>query len=155
MNLENIKVLLFDFDDTLAIHTDYKTETEGDYYNRLLRLNAGVFNNCETSKSMRKIMSYCKKKGIMMGLISATTPISADLKITWIQQKYGHTLKNFCVDVPENKIHMMEAISETLRYEHDEIAIIDDYCETLESVSNAGFLAYSPMQAVNFAEKME
>ena len=52
----------------------------------------------------------------------------------------------------ENKLDMMIALAEAYEIPRKQILIIDDYWLTLERATNAGFMAASPMEVVNFVE---
>ena len=74
-DLSKVKLVLWDFDDTLCIHSwhgnnDNQTH---DYNTRVLREGTGAWSQCKPSKTMKRFMDVLCEKNIKQGLISATT----------------------------------------------------------------------------------
>ncbi len=62
----------------------------------------------------------------------------------------GRELENFCTGTQDGKLDMLNAIADAYGYVKQEVAIVDDYWYQLERASDAGFVAYFPLQIVNF-----
>lgn len=165
INLTNIKIVLYDFDHTLCIHTYHNASNDTTHeYNVSVLLKGKetwatgkeVWNNCNTNKHMKEFMELCKTSGIRQGLISATHSYKhASAKNDWVLDRYGIELENFCVATADDKIEMMKAIATAYKYENYEILIVDDYFAILENAANNNFQACSPMEIVNFIESRE
>lgn len=154
MNLENLKMVFFDFDDTLCIHT--KHQTDSDYSRKLFKYGFDVYDDCESSPHMKKLLDLCVEQGIRVGLMSCVACYQhAETKRIWVADNYGVELENFCVGVQEAKSEMLEKFVKAVGYAPDEVALVDDWWYHLERVSNLGFRAYSPLQVVNFIDGLK
>lgn len=154
INLTNLKIVLFDFDNTLCIHNEHKTKTSIEFETDILKYGEKVFCEAESNTHMKAFIDLCIKHNICIGLISTTKSCKrADEKLKWAQLKYNTKFHNYCVGTQEAKLEMMEALANASGYTKDEIAIVDDYWYQLNRANNAGFRAYSPMQIVNFIEE--
>lgn len=150
-----IKLVLFDFDDTLCIHEEHgdSPEEQMGYNKRVLTEGAGAWSNLMPSRHMGALMKICAGNNVRMGLISAAMSFAhMKGKADWVKKAYGYDLENYCVRTPEAKVDMMIALSEANEIPRDQILIVDDYWLTLERAANAGFKSASPMQIVNFIE---
>lgn len=155
INLENTKVILFDFDDTLCIHEEHQSNEEQKriYNKNVLKEGIQAWSG-KPNIHMKKFMKECEKKNIQMGLISATVSVKhAKGKHDWVLMNYGINLENFCVGTFENKLAIMFAIADAYNIPKSQIMIVDDYWENLERAANAGFTVCSPMEVVNFVEE--
>ena len=81
INIDNIKIAIFDFDDTLAIHRDKnylkrRYENEDNYLNYYLNayLNPNSFYEniepCDISDSIHKLINILKNKGVKIYCVS-------------------------------------------------------------------------------------
>ena len=153
MNLEKIKMILWDFDDTLCFHSDHsspadKFDTE---YNVKVLKGLDVYSTCNINCDILKFMQYANKKNIRQGLISGTTCyIHMKNKLEWVKTHYGITLENFCVSSQEMKLGIMLAIAEAFGFEHDEILLVDDFWENLERAADNGFQSATPVEVINY-----
>lgn len=96
-------------------------------------------------------MELLKKNNIRMGLISTTESyLVAKTKQKFVEDRYGIELENFCTGTQDGKLDMLNAIADAYGYVKQEVAIVDDYWYQLERASDAGFVAYFPLQIVNF-----
>lgn len=150
-----IKMVLFDFDDTLAIHEwhDNSPEEQLKYDKSVLTDGAGAWSHLRPSRHMSEFMKSCAEANIKMGLISAGMSFQhLKGKADWVKEVYGYKLENYCVGRVEAKLDMMIALAEAYEIPRNQILIVDDYWLTLERAANAGFMAASPMEVVNFVE---
>ena len=153
INFGRIKIVLFDFDDTLCIHEEHgdSPEEQMKYDKSVLTNGAGAWSHLRPSRHMSQFMKLCADANIRMGLISAAMSfVHMKGKADWVKETYGYELENYCVRNPEAKLDMMLALAEAYRIPRSRILIIDDYWLTLERAANAGFMAASPMEVVNF-----
>lgn len=151
LDIGKLKIVLFDFDDTLCIHSDHKSGGDDIYNTKIVAEDMSVWGTCEINEQMAQFIKICKTKRIRLGLISITASFChMDMKQRFVKQMYGIELENFCVGIQEGKLDMLNAIAAAYGYQKDEIAIVDDYWYQLERAADAGFQAYSPMQIVNY-----
>lgn len=154
MDISNFKIVLFDFDNMLCIHTNHgKWDEQQSRVNRatIVSGSLAVWDDCEISEDLKKFMELLKKNNIRMGLISTTEsyPV-AKTKQKFVEERYGIELENFCTGTQDGKLDMLNAIADAYGYDKQEVAIVDDYWYQLERASDAGFVAYFPLQIVNF-----
>ena len=153
IDLEKVKMVLYDFDDTLCIHEDHSSSKDSDaeYDVRVLKDGYKAWPNARPNSHMGMFMQKCKEHSIRQGLISATVSYQHDVaKHEWVCHNYGIALENFCVGTFEDKLRIMIAISTAYDIPREQILIIDDLYENLERAANNGFMAATPMEVVNF-----
>lgn len=153
IDLKNLKLVLYDFDDTLCIHKCHEDNDDLDHLYNINILVGGLaaFNDGSTSLFMKKFMDVCARMNIRQGLISAALSYKhCEAKNEWVRRNYDINLENFCVGSANGKIDMMTAIADAYCFDKNEILIIDDYWYTLEKASNLGFQACTPMEIVNY-----
>lgn len=157
INLDALKIVLFDFDDTLAIWNTHKCgEDDAEYVRTVLDFGTLTWQQCKPNKQMKQFMQMCKDKNIRMGLISKTcTVLHMHGKQQWVKENYGFELENFCVSEMPFKLEMLKGIEKAYGYQRDEIAIIDDFYEHTTNAANNDFCAYTPMEIVNFINDLE
>lgn len=153
---DNLKMVLFDFDGTLAVHENHRTEHNLTYQSRMHQLDRDPWVNSGTNHQLEKFMLLCLHHGVQIGLISATgSSMAAQRRIEWVARNYGVTCKDYCVGHADDKVVELEAIAIANKFSHYQIAIVDDYWKVLTDAADAGFVALSPLQVVNFINEME
>ncbi|MGN0485110.1 MAG: hypothetical protein ACI4HI_16320 [Lachnospiraceae bacterium] len=150
-DLMNIKMAVFDFDNTLCIHTDFFWNEEKQDWHLRYMLEHGISAKGEPNLLMQKFLGKCVDFGIRIGLISATSfYVAMKAKQTWAEQKYGVKFENFCVSTNDEKIHMMELLSEVYHFNPDQILLVDDTADVLCMAADRGFSAATPMEIMNY-----
>lgn len=153
INFEKLEMVLFDFDETLCIHTKHEDQDYVQFCSNVLLNREKAWSDCSPSTHMKKFMDICQKRYISMGLISAASEYFTMLyKAKYVLENYGIALENFCVGKIELKVPTMKAISEAYNIEPSNMLIVDDNVPTIMSAIDAGFQACSPMEVVNFVE---
>ena len=144
-----IKIVLYDFDDTLCIHEFHREDPN--YNVKVLLKGKDTWNTGKPNKQMKEFMELCFSKGIRQGLISATSSFKhMKGKEDWVKENYDISLENFCVCSADAKVDMMLTISEAYRLDPNQILIVDDFYDILDKASSKGFQACTPMEVVNF-----
>ena len=150
--LENLKMVLFDFDDTLAVHSQGHRISDH-LMKYMINVHSGskeLWNTSKPNLQLKKFMDYLAYKNIPMGLISGVRDCkTAERKIKWVKENYGYLLENYCVSSQEQKIIELKVLAKVNRLHENQIAIIDDLYPNLEKAESEGFVALSPMQVVN------
>ena len=152
--LENLEMVLFDFDDTLCIH-NHRSDAYEEMMEYLSYIHSGEtfpksWNKAKPNLQLKKFMDYLAYKNIPMGLISGVRDCkTAERKIKWVKENYGYLLENYCVSSQEQKIIELKVLAKVNRLHENQIAIIDDLYPNLEKAESEGFVALSPMQVVN------
>lgn len=155
-NLQDLDMVLFDFDDTLCIHAEHggSEELDQEWMVKVLRKGAAAWEKCSINESMKLFMEECLNCNLQMGLISTVeSEKHAKGKFDWVIKNYGIILENFCVSTFEGKLDMMLAISKAYGIPKEKILIVDDYWKNLERAANAGFKACTPMEVVNWVKE--
>lgn len=152
IDIDKMRYALFDFDDTLCIHTRKKLlSCNSSDYTKSLLLDSSWWDKigCEPNEHMKNFMRELRCRYIELGLISQTNSyINMVRKQEWVKEKYNVDLKNYCV--ASNKIDMMFALSRAYHLPNNSILIVDDKEAILENAIGNGFQAASPMEVVNF-----
>lgn len=151
IDLQNVKMILFDFDDTLCIHRDHSSGEDEDYDKTVFNKN-NAWSNCEPSIIMKSFLRFImNEKKYEVGLISATcTYVHSEMKVKWVEKNYGYKIENLCVGSAQYKLREMKAICSSKGYKQSEILLIDDLWDTLEMCNDNGFQAASPMEVANY-----
>lgn len=150
--LENLKMVLFDFDDTLAVHSQGHRISDHlmKYMINVHSGNKELWNTSKPNLQLKKFMDYLAYKNIPMGLISGVHDCkAAERKIEWVKENYGYSLKNYCVSSQEQKMIELSTIAEVNGLHESQIALVDDYYENLGNAEKMGFTTFSPMEIVN------
>lgn len=154
-NPNDVKYVLFDFDDTLCIHSNHQAWTNArDHRLDVCILQGGdPYYKSTPNHHMDEFIKRMKKNDVKMGLIShVSSVLQANVKEKWVEEHYNIKLDNFCVSTREQKVEMLKRISDGLHIERSKILIIDDAYLTLTEATDAGFQAATPMEIVNYIE---
>lgn len=154
---KDVKLVLFDFDDTLCIHSKHYNEPDLMYHSAMLKGDYEWWTrrDCQVNKQMGMLLDLCYVTNKRMGLISAVElPITADVKLKWVSENYRHNLENFCTCSADTKLAMIQAIMNVYGYEPNEILFIDDYYKNIMSSAEIGVQAITCLEAVNFVNSI-
>lgn len=151
-SLDNIKLVAFDFDDTLCIHTEHKWNAlmEEDYISRIIR-NEDFSYGGQKNIQMQELINECKDLGIELVLLSHTECAKgAALKVQWVKNNYGVEMENLCVGQREKKLDYLKGYAQVRHITYSEAMLIDDHPYTVSEFANAGFMVAIPMEVVNY-----
>lgn len=152
--MENIiKLICFDFDDTLAVHKACNIRKEDKYRTAFLNY-PDCYKDAISPKAFKIFINKCNEQGVNMYLLSwMYDSLNLQLKESFCVERYGDMFKgkSICSATIEQKIVVMQKLSEALNIKPSEILLIDDLCLTREKAFEAGFRTMSPMEilAVN------
>lgn len=156
LDINKIKIVLFDFDDTLCIHPMHGSINTEPNVSSVLKYGADTWSHCSANIHMADFMSLLEDLNIRMGLISACNYyFTMHAKQVWVKNTYGYDLENFCTNSADNKIKVLDAISEIYGYSKDEIMIVDDYWLVSDTCADGGYVSWTPMQVVNYVEHLK
>ena len=158
-DLEKVKMVLFDFDDTLCIHSNHEfcESNKIDYMIEMVKGNRNYWDEkgCLPNIQMKIFVALCNQKNKPLGIISATEMfLSMNFKRMWAEEMYKAKFANYCVSTDEGKLEIMEAICRAYNYEPSEILFVDDYHKNVSNATKLGFQACSPMEIVNYINKI-
>lgn len=153
INFDRIKLALFDFDDTLAVHTEHGWN-KGIAKRQLVAAAAGKLYEASTlrvSYDLKTFVALCKEHDVELGLISASgfAP-RVEQKMKWVEEHYGVRMQNYCVGSVAEKPDAIEAIRQAKRFCSDEILLVDDYYKVLSDVTKVGIQVVSPAEVSIF-----
>ena len=156
ISLSNIKIAIFDFDDTLAIHKDKdyikrRNENEESLLSYYLDayLNPEKFYEtiepCKTSKSIIKLINILREKNIKMYCVSGMK-FSFHLKAKeyFVHKYYGNDIEVISTRNQELKIDAAKIISKINNCNLNEILFIDDIKENIINLNKSGINAILP-----------
>lgn len=152
INLSNIKVVIFDFDDTLAIHKDkdfskHRSESEENFVN--FYLNAYSKPDCFYDE-----IEPCIKSEILYDFIEKLRKIKIKIKMyclsgmkfsfhlkakqSFINKHYGKDIEVISTSSQELKLKGVKIIQKINNCNLDEILFIDDRQDVIELLTQSG-----------------
>ena len=156
INLNNIKVAVFDFDDTLAIHKDkdyikHRNENEENLLNYYLNayLNPNSFYEsiepCNMSKSIFKLINILRKNNVKIYCVSGMK-FSFHLKAKeyFVHKYYGNDIEVISTRNQELKVDAVKIISKVNNCNLNEILFVDDIEENIINFNGIGINALLP-----------
>lgn len=156
INLNNIKVAIFDFDDTLAIHKDkdyikHRNENEENLLNYYLNayLNPNSFYEsiepCNMSKSIFKLINILRKNNVKIYCVSGMK-FSFHLKAKeyFVHRYYGNDIEVISTRNQELKVDAVKIISKVNNCDLNEILFVDDIEENVINFNRIGINAFLP-----------
>lgn len=156
INLNNIKVAVFDFDDTLAIYKDmdyikHRNENEENLLNYYLNayLNPNSFYEsiepCNMSKSIFKLINILRKNNVKIYCVSGMK-FSFHLKAKeyFVHKYYGNDIEVISTRNQELKVDAVKIISKVNNCDLNEILFVDDIEENIINFNRIGINAFLP-----------
>ena len=164
IDLNNIKVAIFDFDDTLAIHKDrnyikHRNESEENFLNYYLNayVNPESFYEsieiCSISEPILKLINILRKNNVKIYCVTGMR-FSFHLKAKeyFVHKYYGNDIDVISSKSQELKIDAAKIISIMNNCNLDEILFVDDLEENIINFNNAGINAILPNEVDLFLE---
>ena len=153
VNLDNIKVAIFDFDDTLAIHKDrdflkHRSENEDTYLNFYLNayLNPETFYEnievCYKSSSLYKIINILKNNGAKLYCLTGMKfSFHLKAKQNFIHKYYDNDIEVISCYPQERKVDAVKIIQKVNNCDLTEILFVDDIENNVYKLNNLGVCA--------------
>ncbi|MEG2511471.1 MAG: hypothetical protein RSB00_03820 [Bacilli bacterium] len=150
INLENTKVVIFDFDDTLAIHKDKefnkrRRESEDKYIEYYLNAYANPktfyedIEPCIRSEKLYNFIVKLRNKNIKMYCLSGMKfSFHLKAKQTFINEHYGNDIEIISTSSQELKVDGVKIIQKFEDCKLEEILFIDDMKDTINFLSKRG-----------------
>lgn len=158
INLDEAKIVLFDFDDTLCIHSQHKKGSDTEYRKAMIARDPEWWDKqgCQVNKQLKSFMDICSEKDKVIGLISAIDfSCTAEAKLNWVANKYHYILKNFCTGSFEGKKRIIQALLDGYGYKPENVLFIDDLYSNLEATAELGIQTATPMEVVNYINGLD
>ena len=150
LHLNKIKVVVFDYDGTLAIHSDrdyikHRNESEDKRFNYYLNAyqNHTHFyidiEPCNRSENLYHLIQELRNKHIKMYCLSGMKfSFHFKAKEDFIKKQYGDDIELISVGAQELKLDGVKIISKINRCNLDEILFIDDLEDTVNFLKKNG-----------------
>lgn len=150
INLEKIKVVIFDFDDTLAIHKDkdygkHRRENEDKYLSYYLNAykNPEVFYEdiqpCVKSEVLYKFINNLRNKNIKMYCLSGMKfSFHLKAKQNFVNKHYGDDIEVISASTQELKLDGVKIIQRLNSCALEEILFIDDREDVIKLLNSNG-----------------
>lgn len=128
--IERIKVAIFDFDGTLAIHKSNVFTGEDSYYK-----NAYLYPNiffreiepCSILPEVKELIEYLKKQGTLIYCLSGI-PMSflVNAKEKFVHDNYGQDIEFLFCKSQEKKVDVVRILQSIIGCNDEEILFVDD-----------------------------
>ena len=150
INLENIKVVIFDFDDTLAVHKDkdfckHRIESEDKYLGYYLNAyqNPNTFyediETCIKSEALYNFIINLRSNGIKMYCLSGMKfSFHLKAKQSFINKYYGDDIEVISTASQELKVDGVKIIQKLNDCKLEEILFIDDRQDVIDILKSNG-----------------
>jgi len=158
MDLSNIKVVIFDFDGTLAIHKDKDfVKHRNENIDKRLNYYANAYQNpsnfyvdiepCDRSEVLYNLIQELRNRNIKMYCLSGMKfSFHFKAKQDFINTQYGEDIELVSVGTQELKLDGIKIISKLNKYSLDEILYIEDLEDTVK------FLKSNSINVINVNE---
>ena len=156
INLDNIKVAIFDFDNTLAIHKDkdfskHRRESEDKFLNYYLKayLNPNSFYEdiepCTKSDKLYELITALKNKGVKLYCLSGMRfSFHLKAKQNFVNKYYGDDIEFISAKNQETKVDAVKIIGRINNCNVNEILFVDDIEENIIRLKDIGVHSLLP-----------
>ena len=150
LNLENIKVVIFDYDGTLAIHRDkdfvkHRNESVDkrlNYYANAYQKPSNFYidiESCDRSYVLYNLIQELRNRNIKMYCLSGMKfSFHFKAKQDFINTQYGDDIELISVGTQELKLDGIKIISKLNKCSFDEILYIEDLEDTVKFLKSKG-----------------
>ena len=150
INLDNIKVVIFDFDDTLAIHKNkdyskHRSESEDkyiSYYYNAYQNPQNFYEDiepCMKSEILYNFITNLRSKGIKMYCLSGMkSSFHLKAKQFFVNKYYGDDIEVISVCFQDLKLTGVKIIQKINDCMLEEILFIDDRSDVIDLLNNNG-----------------
>lgn len=153
IDLSNIKIVIFDFDNTLAIHRDkdfvkHRNESEDkrlNYYSSAYQNSKHFFEEiepCDRSEVLYNLIEELRNRNIKMYCLSGMKfSFHFNAKKEFINKNYGNDIELVSVGTQELKLDGIKIISKINNCNLNEILFIEDLENTVDYLKRNGVIA--------------
>ena len=150
LDLDNIKIVIFDFDDTLAIHRDKDfVKHRNERVDKRLNYYANAYQNpnnfyidiesCDRSDVLYNLIQELRKRNIKMYCLSGMKfSFHFKAKQDFINTQYGDDIELISVGTQELKLDGIKIISKLNKCNLDEVLYIEDLEDTVNFLKSNG-----------------
>lgn len=153
INLDNFKVAIFDFDDTLAIHSDKEylkhrsinEEAHLDYYLNAYLNQESFYDSiekCDKSDSLYRLINDLRNKKIKLYCLTGTKfSFNIKAKENYVHKHYGDDIEIIWCYPQERKVDAVKIVKKLNNCELKEILFVDDMKDNINRLNNLGICA--------------
>lgn len=157
VRLNNIKCVLFDFDDTLFVHDIHLDDgLDIDYIADIMVRGSTHWSDTGHSVLMQRFIDDLLEvnSSVHFGLIGGTEcGVISNSKIAWIKEHYGIDISNYCSCSQEFKVTIAEAVIKANNFNPAEVLVIDDVWQNLDACEGIGCMTATPLEVAEFIAK--
>ena len=165
INLSNIKVAIFDFDDTLAIHKDkdyqkHRNESEEKLQNYYLNAYLTpekfyeIIEPCNISESILKLINILRKNNVKIYCVSGMKfSFHLRAKEYFVHKYYGNDIEVISTRNQQLKRDAAKIISKANNCNLNEVLFVDDIEENIINFDKIGINALLPGDVDSLIEK--
>lgn len=152
--LKNIKLAIFDFDDTLAIHKDkdyieHRKEIgksgENNYFKYAFEFPDIFYDKlepCEVSVDMQNLIGYLRLHNVKMYCLSGMRmSLHSSAKQSFINKHYGSDIKLLSASTQEYKVDVVNILQDSYRLNSNEILFVDDLEKVVNLMKEQGYVS--------------
>lgn len=150
IDLSNIKLAIFDFDDTLAIHKDkefskHRSESEENFINFYFNAYTDpysfydVVEPCTKSEVLYNLIGILRSKNIKMYCLSGMKfTFHLKAKQSFINKYYGEGIEVISTSSRELKLKGLKVLQRINNCNLDEVLLIDNRQDVIDLLTNNG-----------------
>lgn len=147
ITLANIKVAVFDFDDTLAIHKDsnYVENRKADEDGYFLKAYENpqdfyeTIEPCTVNDDMKNLVGYCRNERIPMFCVTGMRfSLHLSAKEAFIRKHYGNDIELIAAAGQERKIDVVRILIRHFGIQPEQLMFVDDMQKTLALLKPTG-----------------
>lgn len=165
IDLKGIKLAVFDFDDTLAMHklklpdvSDPKAMSTLMFYRQAQEYADRFYDDIMPSiapEGMQRLTGYFREAGIPMYCISGMRlTLNMDAKVAFLRKHYGDDIKFIGTGTQERKIDTLQLLHRSLGAPYNEpqrVLFVDDNKYIVALAESYGFMAITPKELTHLS----
>lgn len=158
IKLNEIKVAIFDFDDTLAIHQDkeffkHRNESESNFLSYFIdaytKPNSfyDTIEPCNVLEPLYKLVKFFEKSGVKMYCLTGMQfSFNIKAKEAFVHNHYSDKIEVISTNSQKSKVGAIKIISKLNDCNLNEILFVDDLEENIDRFKNMGVKALLPSE---------
>lgn len=156
---KDIKLAIFDYDDTLAVYKDnyyYNHREEGAYYMDAYLHPDSFYDKVAGAyppEEMKSLVALCKSNNIMIYCLSGMRfTLHLEAKKQFIKRHYGESIELIATSNQERKRDVVEILKLIHHCDYDEILFVDDLNDNIQRMKELGIHAIISKEVSSFIE---
>lgn len=158
IKLNEIKVAIFDFDDTLAIHQDkeffkHRNESESNFLSYFINAYTkstsfyDTIEPCSVLEPLYKLVKFFEKSGVKMYCVTGMQfSFNIKAKEAFVHNHYSDKIEVISTNSQKSKVEAIKIIGKLNECKLNEILFVDDLEENIARFKNIGIKALLPSE---------